>query len=192
METTQQPQSSQANPAATEQAEKIYIIGGIEYRLKPLDLNFANAMCPFRTALNKRMYFHTSGIPMEDVNDHRERINEIQTAHSQYVELSSDETKDESERIAAVAEAARLYNALTEANADFENDEYCQRLIALHNACCLNAFEECCTDVGLLKSVLPKILIGDVAALQFDVADYKAIQEVLRDAQNFITEFGNQ
>lgn len=189
MENIQNPQSAQAEPDI--QPEKVYLIGGIEYRLKPLDLNFANAMCPFRTALNKRMYFHTSGIPMEDVNDHRERIDEIQTAYQQSMAMSKDEALPESDRLAALAEVERLYTALTEANADLENDEYCQRLIALHNACCLNAFEECCTDVGLLKAVLPKILLGDIAALQFDVADYKAIQEVLRDAQNFISKFGN-
>lgn len=173
---------------------KIYNLGGIEFRLKPLDLNFANAMAPFRTALNKRIYMHTAGVDMSDVDYKESEIEELETAHKQLLAIIDDPEASDIDKTEANKRIPEYVVRLEIAREEFRNDNYLQGLIKLNTQCFNSALEETITNVNLIVTLFNKILIGDLSALTYEklneFTSFGFVMEVCTDALNFYTRNG--
>lgn len=170
-------------------ANKIYTIGGQEFRLLENNLGLLNKAAPLIARLRKLSFEYTKDIDMSLVNRHEDRITELKEAKSQLEEFLtsgkdeaggelSDDTKS-----GLSSKIAGLESKISDALSEFQNDKLAQNLIKLKNEMESYSLVELISDIAFIKPILKKILTGgSIDTIDFtDMSSIGFVRDVITD-----------
>lgn len=169
--------------------EKTYSIQGQTFSLLPNDLNLLNKAAPMIARLRKLSYQYTKDIDLTPVNEHKSRINELNTAKHQIVEslnLGREENGNEfteEQKSELQLRADELNEKHSQALVDFSEDAEVQNLLKLKEELESYALIELLTDIDFLKPILKKILKGgDAETIDYSDSSFIGfIKDVVTD-----------
>lgn len=169
----------------------MFILKGIEYEVKPLNIELKNQTLYHVCVLNKLITKFTFDIDMSKVRKYEKEIEELQQQLNQSVKCLNDfnvdpvNNKEKIEEYTGIVE--KQTERLNKKTSEFEADTECKMLNKLYTDSMAYAMTAFTTDTALITDFLNKILNKKIDRLNFENDETKTF--VMQVVNFFLSQF---